>query len=241
MFAKCKHVKTKTQNEIMKLRTKLTVKMWLLRSACVMSIASACIWAIPIFHGDYYAGLTGIALSYILAILAAGFSWATEWDLEHIDLLIDEEVEKQIESYDETHSLGNKLIEAHECMHKELDDDLAKHTAIFKRYQTESYEPFYKPNLLPMDFGNNEEDGSKATCLPFAFINGCDVQVDESRLKQRLDDINPFPSRWMHYGPDWEEILNDYMINTAVALTDEEKDQQHLAHLIRKGTKGFTE
>ena len=119
----------------MKLRTKLTVKMWLLRSACVMSIASACIWAIPIFHGDYYAGLTGIALSYILAIFAAGFSWATEWDIKHIDLLIDEEVEKQIKSYDEIHSLGNELIEAHECMHKELDDDLAKHTAIFKRHQ----------------------------------------------------------------------------------------------------------
>ena len=114
-------------------------------------------------------------------------------------------------------------------------------TAWLIEHERKHKEAFYKPNLLPMNFGNTEEDGSKATCLPFAFINGCDVLVDESRLKRRLDDINPFPSRWMHYGPDWEEILSDYTINPAVALTDEEKDQQHLAHLIRKGEKGFNQ
>ena len=93
----------------MKLRTKLKVKLWLLRAALVVSIASALIWTVPILHGDYIAGLTGIALSYILAILAAGFSYATKWDLENINLLIDEEVNKKIH------------------------DDLAKPSASFQR------------------------------------------------------------------------------------------------------------
>ena len=74
-------------------------------------------------------------------------------------------------------------------------------------------EPFYKPNLIPMDFGNNEEDGSKATCLPLAFINGCEVLVNPKHP----------------------------LVNRRRPQTNEEKDQQHLAHLIRKGTKGFTE
>ena len=78
------------------------------------------------------------------------------------------------------------------------------------RTQFESYEPIYKPNLLPMDFVYDEEAMPKVTSSGFI-------------------------------SPDWEQMLSDYMINTAVALTDEEKDQQHLAHLIRKGTKGFTE
>jgi len=93
----------------MKLRTKLKVKLWLLRAALVVSIASALIWTVPILHGDYTAGLTGIALSYIIAILAAGFSFATKWDLENINLLIDEEVNKKIV------------------------DDLTEHTASFER------------------------------------------------------------------------------------------------------------
>tara|TARA_R100001460_G_scaffold25157_4_gene50547 strand:- start:104 stop:592 length:489 start_codon:yes stop_codon:yes gene_type:complete len=106
----------------MKLRTKLKVKLWLLRAALVVSIASALIWTVPILHGDYTAGLTGIALSYILAILAAGFSFATKWDLENINLLIDEEVNKKI------------------------DDDLIEHTTIFKRKRT----PYWK-TLEQMD------------------------------------------------------------------------------------------
>ena len=93
----------------MKLRTKLKVKLWLLRAALVVSIASALIWTVPILHGDYTAGLTGIALSYIIAILAAGLSFATKWDLENINLLIGEEVNKKIV------------------------DDLTEHTASFKR------------------------------------------------------------------------------------------------------------
>ena len=105
----------------MKLRTKLKVKLWLLRAALVVSIASALIWTIPILHGDYTAGLTGIALSYILAILAAGFSYATKWDLENINLLIDEEV-KLI-----TGEFFNTLID------KKVDDDLSKHTSSFER------------------------------------------------------------------------------------------------------------
>ena len=105
----------------MKLRTKLKVKLWLLRAALVVSIASALIWTVPILHGDYIAGLTGIALSYILAILAAGFSYATKWDLENINLLIDEEV-KLI-----TGEFFNALTD------KKIDDDLAKHTSSFER------------------------------------------------------------------------------------------------------------
>ena len=105
----------------MKLRTKLKVKLWLLRAALVVSIASALIWTVPLLHGDYIAGLTGIALSYILAILAAGFSYATKWDLENINLLIDEEV-KLI-----TGEFFNALID------KKIDDDLAKPSSSFKR------------------------------------------------------------------------------------------------------------
>ena len=105
----------------MKLQNKLRLKLWLLRAALVVSIASALIWTVPILHGDYTAGLTGIALSYILAILAAGFSYATKWDLDHIDLLIDEEV-KLI-----TGEFFNALID------KKIDDDLAKPAASFKR------------------------------------------------------------------------------------------------------------
>ena len=72
-------------------------------------------------------------------------------------------------------------------------------------------EPFYKPHLLPMDFVYDEEAMPKS--FPSGFIS-----------------------------PDWVQMLGDYMKNpAAVALTDEEKDQQHLAHLIRKGEKGFTE
>ena len=84
----------------MKLRTKLKVKLWLLRAALVVSIASALIWTVPILHGDYIAGLTGIALSYILAILAAGFSFAAKWDLENIDLLIDDDLAKHTSSFE---------------------------------------------------------------------------------------------------------------------------------------------
>ena len=105
----------------MKLRTKLKVKLWLLRAALAVSIVSALIWTVPILHGDYTAGLTGIALSYIIAILAAGFSFATKWDLENIELLIDEEV-KLI-----TGEFFNALID------KKIDDDLAKHTSSFER------------------------------------------------------------------------------------------------------------
>tara|TARA_R100001079_G_scaffold108957_1_gene80543 strand:+ start:4310 stop:4732 length:423 start_codon:yes stop_codon:yes gene_type:complete len=111
----------------MKLRTKLKVKLWLLRAALVVSIASALIWTVPILHGDYIAGLTGIALSYILAILAAGFSYATKWDLENINLLIDQEV-KLI-----TGEFFNALID------KKIDDDLAKPSASFKRVKREPY------------------------------------------------------------------------------------------------------
>lgn len=93
----------------MKLQNKLRLKLWLLRAALAVSIASALIWTVPILHGDYIAGLTGIALSYILAILAAGFSFAAKWDLDNINLLIDEEVNKKIH------------------------DDLAKPAASFKR------------------------------------------------------------------------------------------------------------
>ena len=113
------------------------------------------------------------------------------------------------------------LIE-HERRHKESFKRMKDRT------QTESYEPFYKPNLLPMDFVSNEEAMPKS--FPSGFIS-----------------------------PDWEQMLGDYKINTAVAQTNEEieeqwpattplwgiqlveKERQHLARLIRKGTKGFTE
>ena len=84
----------------MKLQNKLRLKLWLLRAALVVSIASALIWTVPILHGDYTAGLTGIALSYIIAILAAGLSFATKWDLENIDLLIDDDLAKHTSSFE---------------------------------------------------------------------------------------------------------------------------------------------
>lgn len=81
-----------------------------------------------------------------------------------------------------------------------------------------------------MDFGNNEEAGMsdyKPNLLPMDWV------FNEEAFPKS------FPSGFI--SPDWYQVLSDYTINPAVAQTNEEKDQQHLAHLIRKGTKGFTE
>jgi len=175
----------------MKLRTKLKVKLWLLRAALAVSIVSALIWTVPILHGDYTAGLTGIALSYIIAILAAGFSFATKWDLENIELLIDEEV-KLI-----TGEFFNALID------KKIDDDLAKHTSSFERVidrqrrkilaQLSKRKPYWK-TLEQMDrehLARLIDKGAMPPAHPhpikWASTDGKEIKVNPRKLQDYLE------------------------------------------------------
>ena len=97
-------------------------------------------------------------------------------------------------------------------------------------------EAFYKPNLLPMDLVYPEEDGSKATCLPFAFTNGCEVLVNPSTVGGLEPPTDAAINRLRHRLPmmsDYKKAnrASDYTINPAVDQTNEEIDEKVTAFL----------